>query len=189
MKQTKQEALLAWLDANPGKTEKDYLLEVRCPDEGSRKAMENLLATLDANGICYGIFTVLKNYHQKYQGAPLNGIDSVVFDLMIAPGIGHNSWLIEVDMPDEVLGKQIEKTKGTYEAIPAEAFVWLLSQWCPDFDINSLDEKQFNELMWCNMGGYLGKVIGNRGFAQWKDPKFAQQVVETYLRDKSAASC
>lgn len=189
MKQDKQEQLTNWLEANPGKTPKDFLLEVRCSDEVSRKAMVNLLAALDANGINYGIFAELKNYHQKYQNAPLNGINSVVFDLMIAPGIGRNSWLIEVDMPDEVLGKQIEKTKGSYESIPAEAFVWLIDQWCPEFDINSLDDKQFKKLMWEDMGGYLGKVIGNRGFAQWKDPRFAQQVVETYLRDKSTCHC
>lgn len=185
MTQNKLEELNAWLEANPGKTSKDYLLEVRCPDEVSRKAMVNILNALDANGISYGIFTELKNYTKDYQQAPLNGIDSVVFDLMIAPGIGRNSWLIEVDMPDEVLGKQIEKTKGTYEAIPADAFMWLLNQWSPDFDINSLDEKQLHKLMWENMGGYLGKVIGERGFPQWKDPEFAQQVVETYLRDKA----
>ncbi|MDE7386873.1 MAG: hypothetical protein K2N28_07015 [Muribaculaceae bacterium] len=191
MKLTKEQQIEKWLEANPGKTTKDFLLEVRCPDEASRKAMENLLDALDVNGINYGIFTELKNYksNQMQQNVPLNGIDSVVFDLMIAPGIGHNSWLIEADMPDEVLGKQIEKTRGTYEAIPAEAFAWLLSQWCPDFEINSIDEKQYRKLMWEDMGGFLGKVIGNRGFAQWKDPKFAQKVVETYLRDKSAAGC
>ncbi|WP_304649686.1 hypothetical protein [uncultured Duncaniella sp.] len=185
MTTSKLEAVKAWLDANPGKTRKDYLLEVRCPDDATRQAVSHLLDTLDAGKIQYGIFTELKNFTQKYETAPLNELESVCFDIMIAPGIGKNSWLIEVDMPDSVLGKQIEyKSKSKTESIPEEAFIWLLGQWFPGFDVDSLEPRHRHKLMWEDMGGYLCKVIGKRGFPQWKLPEFAQGVVDQYEADK-----
>lgn len=185
MATSKLEAVKAWLDANPGKTQKDYLLDVRCPDDATRKAVMSLLDTLDANNIQYGIFTELKNHHQKYQTVPVNELESVCFDIMIAPGIGKNSWLIEVDMPDSVLGKQVEnKVEDKTDSIPEEAFIWLLGKWFPGFDVDSLEPSHRHKLMWEDMGGYLGKVIGKRGFPQWKQPEFAQGVVDQYESDK-----
>lgn len=180
----KFEAMEAWLKANPGKTTKDYLLEVRCPDDATRNAVVRLLDTLDANNIRYALFVALVNYTRKYQLAPLNEVESVVFDIMIAPKIGNNSYLIEVDMPDTVLGMQIENKSKT-DSIPEEAFIWLLNQWFPDFNIKAINDKDRRKLMWADMGGLLGKVIGNRGFPNWKDETFANQVVAKFKADKS----
>lgn len=181
MNNLKNRELQQWLAANPGKTEKDYLLEIRCPNDDTRLAVKKLLEALEEHGIKFGLFVELKNYENKYQHAPLNRIESTCFDIMIAPGTPKNSWLIEVDMPDKVLGKQIHSQEGS---IPEEAFIWLLEKWFPDFNIEAYDEKQLNTLMWKDMGGYICKVIGNRGFPQWKKPEFVKNVIETYERYK-----
>lgn len=48
---TKQDQLSTWLDANPGKTKRDWLLEVRCPDDKTRREFAEFLKFCDENGI------------------------------------------------------------------------------------------------------------------------------------------
>lgn len=48
---TKQEQVREWLEANPGKTKRDWLLEERCPDEKTRQEFAEFLNFCDENGI------------------------------------------------------------------------------------------------------------------------------------------
>lgn len=48
---TKQEQLREWLEANPGKTKWDWLLEVRCHDDKTRREFAEFLKFCDGNGI------------------------------------------------------------------------------------------------------------------------------------------
>ena len=177
----KQEMMADWLKANPDKSERDWLLEVRCSGK-QREAMSRLLGKLDEAGIEYAICCGIKNYYTDYQVAPLNSLTEVFFDLAILPGVGKNSWLIETDMPEMVLGQQTERRN---ESIPEEAFKWLLGIWFPDFDFASLSEKDYDKLMWENMGGLLQGIIGKRGFPDWTAPEFADSIVSRYKKDKA----
>ena len=173
---SKCEAMKAWLEEHEGKTQRDWLLEVRCPDETTRAAAAHLLDTLEKGNVNYGICVEVKNFTAKYQLAPMSEVESIVFDLMIAPGdVGHCCYLFEMDMPNALLGQLTKNKFG--EAIPEDAYKWLLRQWFPDFDLTSLDEKQYRKLMWEDLGGLLGKYQGDRGFPYWKDPDFATNLV------------
>lgn len=173
----KREAMKAWLEENKGKTERDWLLEVRCPDERTRTAAAHLLDTLEKGNVNYGICVELKNHIAQYMQAPMSDVESIVFDLMIAPGdVARCSYIFEMDMPDAILGQLTENKRG--DAIPEEAYKWLLRQWLPDFDLTSLDEKQYRNLMWDGLGAYLGKYQGNRGFPNWKKKSFAEELLE-----------
>lgn len=178
----KQLQMEEWLKANPDKTKRDWLLEVRCSNDADRAAMSRLLDTLDKGGVKYGICVCMPNYYTDYQTAPLNEHKELYFDLMIAPDVGRNSYLIETDMLDNVLGQLTWNARRT-ESIPEEAFRWLLNKWDPDFDIDSLDKKQYHELMWPGMGGVICKVVGDRGFPDWRLRNFGEQVVATYRKD------
>ena len=178
----KLEEMMDWLVANPGKSRRDWLLEVRCTDDVTRNAVVSLLDALDSNNIDYGIVVEVKNWTPEYEKYPLNELESAWFDIMIVPGIGKNSYLIEVDMPDTVLGTQIEN-RYSGESIPDKAFVWLLKKWFPEFDLESVYERHRRKLMWEDMGGLLCGIIGSRGFPNWKNATFVDHVVATYKRD------
>ena len=51
----KQEQLTAWKEANPGKTGRDWLLEVRCPDDETRREFTEFLNFCDENGTSYPV--------------------------------------------------------------------------------------------------------------------------------------
>lgn len=179
---SKHQQLQDWLAANPGKTNRDWLLEARCTNDGDREAMSRLLDTLDKGGVKYGICVKRDNHYAKYQFTPLSEIAEVYFDVLIAPGVGKNSYLLEMDMPDEVLDQLTWNAKRT-ENIPEVAFRWLLGKWAPDFDINTLDEKQYHKLMWEDMGSLLGPFIGMRGFPNWKEADFGDNVVTKFHKE------
>lgn len=48
---TKSEQLRQWLEANPGKTDRDWLLEERCPDDSQREQFKEFLQFCDDNNI------------------------------------------------------------------------------------------------------------------------------------------
>lgn len=47
--ESKRRALSEWLKSNPGKTSRDWLLEVRCKDEKQRQDLKNFFRFLDEN--------------------------------------------------------------------------------------------------------------------------------------------
>lgn len=57
MRLNKYEAMTEWLDANPGKEETDWLLEVRCKDESQREEFKGFLERVKA-GVRSGDFWV-----------------------------------------------------------------------------------------------------------------------------------
>lgn len=169
---TKLNALENWQEANPCKTEKDYLLEVRCPDDATRKAVLKLLDYLDKSNMEPNLFVERKNFYTSYQANPLNQLESTVFDILILPRPGRNSYAIEVDMPESVLGKQ-EENKSKTESIPKETYLWLLKKWFPDFDFDSLDDKTLNKLLWEDMPPFI-----NFSFPNWKDGAFISHLIK-----------
>lgn len=62
---TKQEQLREWLEANPGKTKRDWLLEVRCPDDETRREFTEFLNFCDENGIELRIPSQVKRINDK----------------------------------------------------------------------------------------------------------------------------
>lgn len=54
-----------WLEANPGKTKRDWLLEVRCPDEKTRQEFAEFLNFCDENGIELLIPSLPKRINEK----------------------------------------------------------------------------------------------------------------------------
>ena len=62
---TKQEQLTAWKEANPGKTGRDWLLEVRCPDDETRREFTEFLNFCDENGIELRIPSRVKRINDK----------------------------------------------------------------------------------------------------------------------------
>lgn len=54
-----------WLEANPGKTKRDWLLEVRCPDEKTRQEFAEFLNFCDENGIELRIPSLVKRINDK----------------------------------------------------------------------------------------------------------------------------
>lgn len=179
---TKFEQMKAWLAVNPGKTERDWLLEVRCLNEADRQAMDRLLTTLDNGGVKYGICVAQTIFYPNNQHKPLDTIKEVQWDVMIAPGVGKNSYAIEADMPDEVLGVQTKN--GECDIAPIAAYKWLLKNWVPDFDIEALDKLEAHKLLWSGMR-FVDSINGTRGFVNWKDPDFGSKVVEKYIREKA----
>lgn len=62
---TKQEQLMAWKEVNPGKTGRDWLLEVRCPDDETRREFTEFLNFCDENGIELRIPSLVKRINDK----------------------------------------------------------------------------------------------------------------------------
>lgn len=62
---TKQEELTAWKEANPGKTGRDWLLEVRCPGVETRREFTEFLNFCDENGIELRIPSRVKRINDK----------------------------------------------------------------------------------------------------------------------------
>lgn len=62
---TKQEQLTAWKKANPGKTGRDWLLEVRCHDDKTRREFAEFLKFCDGNGIELRIPSIPKYINGK----------------------------------------------------------------------------------------------------------------------------
>lgn len=62
---TKQEQLTAWKEANPGKTGREWLLEVRCPDDETRREFTEFLNFCDENGIELLIPSLPKRINEK----------------------------------------------------------------------------------------------------------------------------
>ena len=54
-----------WLEANPGKTKRDWLLEVRCPDDETRREFTEFLNFCDENGIELRIPSQVKRINDK----------------------------------------------------------------------------------------------------------------------------
>ena len=56
MRNSQKEEMTAWLEANPGKTERDWLIDVRCKDDEERKALADLIDNCEYAGIkCYPV--------------------------------------------------------------------------------------------------------------------------------------
>lgn len=182
--ESKLQQRIDWLASNPNKTDLDWLLEERCSNDSDRNAMRNLLSALDQNCVTYGICVEVKNWYTKYQSAPINAVERVFFDVAILPGIGRNSYLIEVDMPDNVLGAMVWCTDRKANVFPESGYRWLLSKWCPSFNIDTLSDREYSKLMREDMAGFLSGIIGPRGFPNWKTPRFAEKVVAQYISDK-----
>ncbi len=72
MTKTKAEILSKWLNANPDKSERDWLLEVRCRDDRQREELLALFDRVDANPIFDLEVCPVEDY------APLNG-DHVIY--------------------------------------------------------------------------------------------------------------
>lgn len=51
----KYEAMQQWLDANPGKSPEDWLLETRCVDDKQREQVVRILRLCDENHLVYEI--------------------------------------------------------------------------------------------------------------------------------------
>lgn len=62
---TKQEQLREWLEANPGKTKRDWLMEVRCPNDKTRREFAEFLKFCDENGIELRITSIPKYINGK----------------------------------------------------------------------------------------------------------------------------
>ena len=62
---TKREQLNAWMEANPGKTKRDWLLGVRCPDEKTRQEFAEFLNFCEENGIELRIPSLVKRINDK----------------------------------------------------------------------------------------------------------------------------
>lgn len=62
---TKQDQLSTWLEANPGKTKRDWILEVRCPDDETRREFAEFLKFCDENGIVLHIPSNPKRFNGK----------------------------------------------------------------------------------------------------------------------------
>lgn len=169
---SKRDAMKAWLAANQGKTQRDWLLEVRCQDDVTRQAALRLLNALDKANVEYSICQEHINYHTKYQKSPMLDVESIVFDLVITPELRGQNYIIEMDMPDQILGKTSVNARG--EEIPEEAYNWLLKQWFPDFETSSVDEKHYHKLMWEDMAGWIGQYK----IPDWKSPDFAGSLVK-----------
>lgn len=58
--ENKLQQMLTWLRENPGKTERDWLLEVRCLDEVQRQRITEILDLCDEKGIHYAICYPIK---------------------------------------------------------------------------------------------------------------------------------
>ena len=61
----KREQLTVWKEANPGKTGRDWLLEVRCPDDETRREFTEFLNFCDENGIELRIPSRVKRINDK----------------------------------------------------------------------------------------------------------------------------
>lgn len=187
----KQEILTRWLSENPGKTNRDWLLEVRCPNQQTKEAMTYLLDTLDQAGVKYGVCVKVVNYYTEYVAEPFKSITEAYFDVMIEGG-NKNAYLIEADMPDEVLGRMMPVSK---EEFPVEAYEWLVEQWLPEFTPESLSKEPIEDIIGMirykdeNVHylnhlirgmGFLQNVNGSRGFVNWKNPAVVKKIVEKY---------
>lgn len=84
----KQDQLREWLEDNPGKTKRDWLLEVRCPDEKTRQEFAEFLNFCDENGIELWIPSIPKFTNGK----------QVSFDFEVK-GFGA---YYDLDTPDEL---------------------------------------------------------------------------------------
>lgn len=166
----KFEAMQEWLAQNPGKTDRDWLLDVRCTDD-NRCAMRYLLEQLDKAKADYGICVRRDNYYRKYQSTPLSETDAFYFDFAIAPKIGRTFTFIEADMPAEVLGVMTANNHG--EEIPEQAYLWLLKKWYPDFNPQECNE--LHKLLWQDMPSLF--TVGSSGFLNWQD----KNVVDEYI--------
>ena len=106
----KQEELMAWKEANPGKTRREWLLEVRCPDDETRREFTEFLNFCDENGIELWIPSPVKyiNY------------EKVFFDFMVK---NFGSYY-DLDTPDELYtGKS-----GYFEAGWKPFLEWKIQQ-------------------------------------------------------------
>lgn len=120
---TKQEMMAKWLDANPGKTERDWLLEVRCKDDAQREELKALFERVDANKYAELKVCPLKDY------VPLNGLH-VIYSTDNLPET--DSKLVEydfkvgrfkydLDAPDEVF---IVKDPKRPQLVTFEFYRW-----------------------------------------------------------------
>lgn len=62
---TKQDQLSTWFEVNPGKTKRDWLLEVRCPDDETCQEFAEFLKFCDENGIELRIPSIPKYINGK----------------------------------------------------------------------------------------------------------------------------
>lgn len=93
-----------WLDANPEKTERDWLLEVRCKDNAQREELKELFERVDAITYAHLEVCPLGDY------IPLNG-DHVIYSTDNLPetdsklreyDFGVGGFMYDLDAPDEI---------------------------------------------------------------------------------------
>ncbi|MCM1005570.1 MAG: hypothetical protein NC402_04660 [Prevotella sp.] len=172
----KRKEMTDWLKANPGKSKRDWLLEVRCNSNADREAMAYLLDKLDKADIKYGICVEHSNYHKRYQVVPMNESERFFFDLTVTPEVPKMAMIVETDMPENALG-QVTKDKNG-EEIPEVAYRWLLKKWFPSFNIDAQDEKTRSKLLWEDTSGLFGQYR----FFDWKNKDFVDEYVSRIVR-------
>lgn len=163
----RQKEMTDWLNRNKSKTEKDWLLEVRCKTEGARYRMEGILDALDTTKTPYEICYRNVNYQKENATEPINRIDYVDYDLCIFDENKKSlQCLIDVDMPESVLDEVIRLNDGSFCSI--NAYVWQLSQIVPEFDINSVSEETMRKILLSDMPKLSQK--NGMGFRNWMHP-------------------
>lgn len=117
----KKESFRKWLASNPGKTERDWLIDERCSTEEQRMALTKLLNHCNDFELPYHICYVvdLKKELSKfweendYNIVTLNGIqnianEDIVFDLYFP----HKGWFINI-------GSEIKDVKKLLQHVPS----------------------------------------------------------------------
>ncbi len=104
MEQTKHDAMRSWLEANPGKTERDWLIEVRCHDDAQREELKALFERVDSTQFCDLEVCPVEDYvhlngdHVIYSTDNLPETESKLVDY----DFRVNGFLYDLDAPDEV---------------------------------------------------------------------------------------
>ena len=150
MKQTKAEEMAAWLEVNPGKTERDWLLEVRCP-VNRRAQLREVLDLCDKANIEYkipgAVRLVIPEYDEdadKNVYAAANnslrrdmlklkekGAEDIFFDIIF-----NNTYPYDMDYPEELFNPQ-----SKYYVVSMDISNWKALQTMPEEEWESIDNR------------------------------------------------
>lgn len=104
MNQTKREVMTVWLEEHPGRSERDWLLEVRCVSDEQRKELKALFERVAATPHCELEVCPLEEYvsvngvHVIYPTDKLPETESKLVDY----DFRVNGFLYDLDTPEDV---------------------------------------------------------------------------------------
>ena len=104
----KQDELTDWLEANPGKDERDWLLEERCTSDAQREELKELFELVDSAPHLDFQVCPLKCYEVELNTSDyVRHPDAKTEPVMVSYDFAIGDWVYDLDAPDSYDGDPV----------------------------------------------------------------------------------